>query len=556
MPLDEENVPFNIATVNLPSGETAELTLTPKDIGIAVVDYNGLFGDDLERVLQFEQVTPNMIKAVYKPESLLDCFVGCFVGKDEPRALVFGGDYYMLSNFTLVDDDGQETEIEKASDSPIISESPHAVDGDGVVAKLLQITLVDDNGEPFTFEGYIFKMANGQYVKLGDMSRGVITAIMADYFVAHAILNGDISGDDMPERIAEILKKLKPKKPRRKETNYTQTSTIKFPSDPVSKSLMWKWGEKHFVPADYWSGKGHEINTGDGGTVSLQVKPAADVEVDAPEEAYVLDYTTHFWATMLFNVARDTDKNEIYGTDILKRAGIKNPYREDSAATLGEASKAITKALRTWIALDTTNERQRKGRKRRKVLESFGLRPAISGNIDFITEAVLDDQGNQTGEIVRDFVITLNRQESITDAFPVFSYADARDMLLTFDESEFEFKGLHLSTDARCMWSYVLAQLKSEKLSNKIKFDTMFNTLAIEARGKDAMRKKKERMITALEKMLIQASGGLKAGQKMKKGQEPQYPRRIDSWKYTKDKAGRVDGVEITPLKGDYPQNK
>ena len=374
-----------------------------------------------------------------------------------------------------------------------------------------------------------------------------------------------------------------PRRERKKKYS-SPTKEIKWPNDPATIALMDR-NEGHIEPADYFTG-GRDINTGGGGSIKLTVNADESVEIDAESSVYVLDNETNFWYTMLCNVARDTGKKEIYGTDILKLAGYQNPYRDDSAEVMASASSNIYKAIRTTIAVDTTNERRNKKRKNREVIESIGLRPVVSADMDLTKEAVKDDKGNKTGEIVQDFVVTLKpRNDEVMSAFPLFEYAESRDMVLTIGKDEYLFDGLRLSLDDRRMWMYVLRRVKSQKLSNIIKFETMWNTLELKKReykpvpetdedgnprtddeGKiiykkedakviarkqsEALRKKKTRMIAQLEKMLYQASGGLNSGQRMKKGDKAKYPRRIAAWEWTKDKSsGRVDGVKITPLK-------
>lgn len=558
-----------------------DLSLSHDDVKILIEDNDGFISEDIDAAFKFGVVDDLLITLEFNPNSFLPCKL--FGGE----SIVKPGTYYLMGGIILLDESGAEImRVETPGESPVISKNADAVEGEEITAH--EITLPFGGEKPQTFEGYIFRKDSGEYVNFADVSNAGIRAITVDYMLAYSLANNEIPpeliGEGIPPRILEIVKKIKPKR-RRKATNYTQAGTIKYPNDPVSIAIMQRFAG-HFEPADYFSDKGREVKAGEGGTVRVQVQAPVDVEITAPVDSYVLDDTAFFWTTMLFNVARDTGNNEIYGADILKRAGWKNPYKADSAGAMASAARSITKALKTWLAVDTTNERQRKGRKRREVLESFGLRPAISGNIDFTTEAVLDEEGNQTGEIVKDFVVTLNAPDEVAEAFPLFAYALSRNMLLTVGSDEFTFEGLKLTEEHRRMWFYVLRRIKSKGLTNKILFATMWETLALEERGSmkkpvvdengepiideggnivfqpetdadtarkqtDAMRKKKERMIAALEKMLIQASGGLKSGEKMKKGQKPKYKRRIDSWKYTKDKAGRVDGVEVTQLKDE-----
>lgn len=396
-----------------------------------------------------------------------------------------------------------------------------------------------------------------------------------------------------PENIGEIIiaiereKRIRDKAPRRdrKKKYSSPTKEIKWPNDPVTIALMDR-NEGHIEPSDYFGGE-RDINTGGGGSVKLTVSADESIEIDADESLYVLDNETYFWYSMLLSKAIGTGKKEIYGTDILKMAHYQNPYRDECAEVMESAANNIFKAMRTTISVDTTNERRNKRRKNRELIESIGLRSVISADMDLTTEKITDDEGKETGEIVRDFVVTLKPRDDgeIITAFPLLTYADSRDMILTFTESEFSFDGLRLSLDDRRMWMYVLRRVKSQKLSNTIKFETMWNTLELKPREyipvpetdengeelkdangniiykqedkkiiarkqSEAMRKKKQRMISQLEKMLYQAAGGLGSGQKMKKGETPKYPRRIASWEWTKNKnTGRVDGVKITPLK-------
>lgn len=415
-----------------------------------------------------------------------------------------------------------------------------------------------------------------------DMGEGNGLTVM-EFLIWTAITAAE--DEETKRRIFESAYQVERKPRRDRKRKYSSpTKEIKWPNDPVTIALMDR-NEGHIEPSEYFGGE-RDINTGGGGSAKLTVSADESIEIDADESLYVLNNETFFWYSMLSSIALDTGKKEIYGTDILKLVGYQNPYRDDCAEVMQSAANNIYKAMRTTISVDTTNERRNKRRKNRELIESIGLRSVISADMDLTTEKITDDEGKETGEIVRDFVVTLKpRDGEIITAFPLYTYADSRDMVLTFGKGEYSFEGLRLSLDDRRMWMYVLRRVKSQKLSNTIKFETMWNTLELKPReytpvpetdenGKElkdangnviykqedkkiiarkqseAMRKKKERMIKQLEKMLYQAAGGLDSGQKMKKGEKPKYPRRIASWEWTKNKStGKVDGVKITPLK-------
>lgn len=432
--------------------------------------------------------------------------------------------------------------------------------------------LREESEAPITFSVEL------ERVDMGD-GKG-ITAI--EFLVWLAITTAD--DEQLKRDIFESAYQDDKKERRARKKKYSSpTKEIKWPNDPATIALMDR-NEGHIEPSEYF-GTGRDINTGGGGSIKLTVSADESIDIDADKSLYVLDNETYFWYSLLCSIARDTGKKEIYGTDILKLAGYQNPYRDDCAEVMQSASHNIFKAMRTTIAVDTTNERRNKRRKNREVIESIGLRSVVSADMDLTTEAIKDDEGNKTGEIVRDFIVTLKpRDDEVMSAFPLYLYADSRDMILTIEKGEYLFDGLHLSYDDRRMWLYVLRRIKSQKLSNTIKFETMWNTLELKPReyipvpetdengeprkneaGEiiykqedekviarkqfDAMRKKQQRMIKQLEKMLYQAAGGLGSGQKMKRGETPKYPRRIASWEWTKNKTGRVDGVKITPLK-------
>lgn len=238
------------------------------------------------------------------------------------------------------------------------------------------------------------------------------------------------------------------------------------------------------------------------------------------------DNNTRFWLDHLYPLVLDAadDSYEVHGSELLTHAGYKNPYDKKQEPVMRDAAKNIDKALKTRIGIDVTHEKRNKRGKNRHLIESVELRPIVDGIMTI-------DRYEEDGEEVRDFTITVKPRvgEDVIDALPLAKYAQSRGMLTNYTQDEITFSGIRQTLDDRRMWVYVLRRIKSKGMSGTIRLETMWNDLkADEGLSRDAKRKKRDRMLGKLEKMLNQKEGDL-----------------FSSWTWKKDADGRVNGIQI-----------
>jgi len=452
----------------------------------------------------------------------------------------------------LVDQDGTE----QTSDTQVMT----ATEEDGTEKVL---TFADFDTDPQKLVS-IYSKEKERYLTLKDLVGG-LTILQAAVTVALR----------MRER------RTKREYRRRKGTNVT-THALDVVIDPLTNALT---DGKTFKPQDYFSGKPVKVNTGNGGHALLTIYAGDDVDIDAAYSAYGIDDRTRFWLDPLYKLAYE-GHTVITGSDLLKANRITNPYKEESQGAMRDALENITKATSTRILVDLSHEKRNQRRGNARIINSAGLRSIVGASID------LDTLETENGEVVRDFTINLlTKDGNVGDALPLAEYARSRGMLTTVSEEDSTFTGMRVDLDQRQMWRYVLRRIQSKTLSGTILFSTMWDILDVEdpdvsewedpaavravdkqigtareslsayeeeppealvaeieslearreeltskrasdtvisRRRADAVRKKRERMLTALEKMLDQKKGIL-----------------FKSWSWHKDADGKVDGIKI-----------
>lgn len=310
---------------------------------------------------------------------------------------------------------------------------------------------------------------------------------------------------------------------RRKSRNVRTTRQVAL-IDPLTNAIT-ESGKGAITPADYFTDEGREIDTGAGGVALLDIRASDDADLE-DISSYVADNNTRFWLDHLYPLVLDAadDSYEVHGSELLTHAGYKNPYDKKQEPVMRDAAKNIDKALKTRIGIDVTHEKRNKRGKNRHLIESVELRPIVDGIMTI-------DRYEEDGEEVRDFTITVKPRvgEDVIDALPLAKYAQSRGMLTNYTQDEITFSGIRQTLDDRRMWVYVLRRIKSKGMSGTIRLETMWNDLkADEGLSRDAKRKKRDRMLGKLEKMLNQKEGDL-----------------FSSWTWKKDADGRVNGIQI-----------
>lgn len=310
---------------------------------------------------------------------------------------------------------------------------------------------------------------------------------------------------------------------RRKSHNIPTTRQVAL-IDPLTNAIT-DSGKGGITPADYFTEESREIDTGNGGVALLDIRASDDADID-DISTYVADNQTRFWLDHLYPLVLDAAENdyEVHGSELLIHAGYKNPYDRGHEQVMRNAAENIDKALKTRIAIDVTREKRNKRGKNKTLIESIELRPIVDGIMTI-------DRYEEDGEEVRDFTVTVKPRvgEGVIDALPLAKYAESRGMLTNYSQDEITFSGIRQTLDDRRMWAYVLRRIKSKGMSGTIRFETMWNDLKVdEGASKESKRKKRNRMLGKLEKMLDQKKGDL-----------------FSSWTWKKDADGRVYGIQI-----------
>lgn len=342
---------------------------------------------------------------------------------------------------------------------------------------------------------------------------------------------------------------------RRKRRGKKATSAQVALLDPLTNAIT-ETGPNAIQPADYFVEGGREINTGGGGVAILDIRAGKDADLE-DLSSFNIDDRTRFWLDHLYPLllAEGRTDYEVHGSEILMHAGLKNPYDPKSQEVMADAARNISKAMSTRIGIDVTKEKRSRRGNNARLIKSVEIRPIVDGTMTLDTYEVSEkgEEGKEGGkgtqdiagvgekkavEVVRDFTVVVRPRmgETVLDALPLAQYAQSRGMLANFTQDEISFKGLHQTLEHRQMWAYVLRRIKARGISGTILFKTMWRDLQLDKGTEEAQRKKHERMLRVLEKMLDQKKGDIFA-----------------SWSWKKDADGRVVGIKITRKKARKP---
>jgi len=350
----------------------------------------------------------------------------------------------------------------------------------------------------------------------------------------------DAATDEEREHVFKLAFNVTPKDKagRRKRRGNTPTTAQVALLDPLTNAIMER-GPDGIRPEDYFTEAGREINTGGGGVAILDIRAGEDADLEDLSTFYI-DDRTRFWLDHLYPLllAEGRTDYEVHGSEILMHAGLKNPYDAKSCEVMADAARNISKAMSTRVGIDVTKERQGRRRDKARLVKSVEIRPIVDGTMTLDT---YERDGEGSTEVVRDFTVIVRPRvgETILDALPLAQYSQAKGMLANFTQDEITFKGLHQTLEHRQMWAYVLRRIKARKMSQTILFKTMWRDLQLDKGTDEAQRKKHERMLTVLEKMLDQKAGDIFA-----------------SWSWKRDADGRVVGVQITRKKARKPSKE
>ena len=262
-----------------------------------------------------------------------------------------------------------------------------------------------------------------------------------------------------------------------------------------AESAMFNPNDQDHIWASDYDGRPITIGTGKGAGIQLAL--AFDSELldfdsmtMAERVEQQLTGEDRFWLRGLQSIVYDNpEETRVYGTDLLKKLGWKNPYKPESHATLAAAMASLRKMRVVTVAIDTTNEQGAYKRNRGKVIRSIQERPIVDGLIT--VEEVETDEGKR----VKDFHIDLRptNGKDATDALPTLTYALDKGQLITADSDIFVFDQVKdskgkvvapavpsLGVKHRMMADYIYTQVMSRGTSNVVLYSTMFKALGFE----------------------------------------------------------------------------
>lgn len=242
---------------------------------------------------------------------------------------------------------------------------------------------------------------------------------------------------------------------------------------------------QHVIPLDM---KRLKTNTGIrlfDSTLDLSKIPSRELAISH------LNDPERYWLTQLQSVVRDNpDLPGVYGTDVLKKAGIKKPLRPDMAGTMREAAEAITRCTQIAAWMDTTGESI--GYRDKRIVRSITNRRLVEGNVSLLE---YDD-----GTV--DFYVDFSGRSSEPDTtpFPLYDYARDKHELIEAPSDVFKFDRKscgYVTVEHRRIMTYIYRQAAAKGLQDTILFDTMFQRLGIND-TKDSryrVRKKLEKIL-------------------------------------------------------------
>lgn len=394
--------------------------------------------------------------------------------------------------------------LEPGKDGLLLAISPDLIEGDGGRAAPVAVELTDSETgeivEGATVHGWAIEgMQFEGFATLYDLLQALTAAAALRLTLERALKEEEEES-----------------KGRRKRPDLT---SVLMANDPATNAVFGR-GRNHLEAKDYHSGEIKYIPTGKNMELGIRIETAADI--NEAEERYIQGENERFWYDNALSIAAQGAK-EIKGSDLLIMGGYKNPYAKDMSETMQDAADAMVKFTGQRIALDTSRERAEYFKKRGiELVQSTALKPFISADIYF------EEYREGDSNYFKDFTMYLKAEaggEPVT-AFALSPYSRAKGMLIPAEAADLEFKGMRLKQEHRVMWRWVLRQIRYEKRSNKILFETMFKELGytealdremqrIKSSGleeseikkkvsaaKTSDRKKRQRMLNQLRKML------------------------------------------------------
>lgn len=309
-------------------------------------------------------------------------------------------------------------------------------------------------------------------------------------------------------------------------------NTIFAAADPVNGAIFDKARSDHITAQEIWNGEPKRINAPKGGTIDVTVKPYKGAEISINHSDVDLNAKDQFWLDALGTLARGGHR-EVRGTQILSKYGFANPYSPSVAKTLKEAADTYRRFSTTLIAYDATDAYKHKAINGLELHRRIDLEPLLK-----LDKLSLESYG-EDGE-VKDFVLTLGGETPI-DALPTqrFSHVIGATIPLLIDWST--FAGLRPTLLHRQAIAYLYRRVYKQGTNDTILFDSLFKALDMPG-DSVAQKRKRERLLDALEKMLDRMTGRRKNADG-----SPVYPKVFESWKWHKNK-GKRDGFTIQKL--------
>ena len=316
--------------------------------------------------------------------------------------------------------------------------------------------------------------------------------------------------------------------------------------DPITKAVSGRSPDNHIAAPDYWPslddepvdgidyGPQKEIKTSANGYAIVRVAAAANTDIMGPTSSYQMGALDQYFldtaATLVFS-----GRNGFTCSQMLSAMGYTNPYSNGMAQTRQQALKACMKAAYTPIYIDTTKSGRRSADGKYRVTKSAIATRIANWDID------VQRLESEDGEIIQDFEVRFTGTPE--EVMPIAAISRDWEMITRIPAADEKFKGMRLYMPERLAWRYILKQVHSRKVSNIIKFDTMFREIELDSLdgysgdvSDEAIRKRRARLIAKLQKML---------DQKCKKGPG----RMFESWSCTKNrKTGECDGFKIVTL--------
>lgn len=395
-------------------------------------------------------------------------------------AIVTPGTYYALSDYTTdEDEDGLTVKTGDSKDSILLlADSPDTVD------LVPNVSL-----QPVTLS--VINELNGEKV---TGTRKELWSIHSDELDREATLMDLSEGMTLMSIVSES-ERLKEKKPKRKRPRKEDTINdhVTLTNTKVERAIFGDVEQSKLLRASDYTGKRRtRVTLGKVGESPIRL---LDSELDRSNglafekaESYLTD-KERYWLTQLQSVLRDNpDKQRVYGSDMLTKAGYKKPLSTTMAETMEEACKASMRFTHISVWIDTTAEN--KAYRGKRVIRRAEDRRLVEGHV--VIEKY--DDGSS------DFYIEFEGQrEEGKTPLPLYDYARDKGELMDVPSEVFEFSNCgNVTAEHRRIMTYIYRQSMSKGLSDTILFETMFQRLCI-ADTKDKRYRVRKKLETLLD---------------------------------------------------------